>query len=262
MTAKSPSILVAGMVCVAAVPSLAQEVVVQPHRAIYEFTLDRQSGAGLADVDGRMVYRWADQCDGWAVDQQMALRFVGSEGAVISVTTTYSTWEAKDGSAFAFSTKTRSTGEPEEEFRGQASRDAGGAMTADYRLPDGDPLPMPPGTLFPSEHTVETIARAQRGDLLFSALMFDGSDAEGLTEIDAVIVPAGPSDEALMEGIDHRRWTVTLAFRTPGGQSPEPDYAMTLGLMSNGMVDTLTLDYGDFVLAGELTELELLEDDC
>lgn len=261
MAAKPLSILVVGTVCVAGMPSQAQEVAIQPHRAVYAFSLG-QSGAGLTGVDGRLVFQWADRCDAWAVDQHMVFRLFGPDGTPIDAAATYATREAKDGSAFTFSAKTRGTGEPEEEFRGQVVRDAEGAMTVDYRRPDAAPAALPPGTLLPSEHTLETILRAQRGDLLFSALMFDGADEDGLAEVDAVMVPAGPSQEPLMDGIEHRRWLVTLAFRTPGSQSPEPDYQMTIGLMSNGMVDSVSLDYGDFVMDGTLTELELLEDGC
>lgn len=209
-----------------------------------------------------MAYRWADQCDGWAIDQQMALRFIGAEGDGFDLATTYTSWESKDSTDFAFSMRSNSTGEAEQEFRGRAVQSAGGVRTVDYRRPDADPLDLPAGTLFPTEHTLETLNRAAAGEFLFSALMFDGSDAEGLTQVDATILPAEPSAHPLAAGFAHQRWMVTLAFRTPNSQSAEPEYQMVLGMMSNGMVDSIVLDYGDFGVVGELQELALLSANC
>jgi len=57
------------------------------------------------------------------------------------------------------------------------------------------------------------------------------------------------------------RWPVTISYfdRTAGEKSGEqtPVYAITFELYENGVSRALVLDYGDFVLTGEMTSLEL-----
>jgi hypothetical protein len=48
-------------------------------------------------------------------------------------------------------------------------------------------------------------------------------------------------------------WRVQLAFFGPGAQSVEPEQEQGLRLFANGVVDEMTLDYGDLVLASDLT---------
>ena len=61
-------------------------------------------------------------------------------------------------------------------------------------------------------------------------------------------------------------WPVSIAYfdeKTRGDQ--EPIYSQSFKLYENGVTRDLTLDYGDFVLAGKLTKLEVLgkpDGDC
>ena len=57
------------------------------------------------------------------------------------------------------------------------------------------------------------------------------------------------------------RWPVTISYfdRAAGEKTGEqqPVYAITFELYENGVSRALVLDYGDFVLTGEMTSLEL-----
>lgn len=53
-------------------------------------------------------------------------------------------------------------------------------------------------------------------------------------------------------------WRVNLAFFGVGAESVEPEQEQGLRLFANGVVDEMHLDYGDFVLDADLTELTRL----
>lgn len=57
------------------------------------------------------------------------------------------------------------------------------------------------------------------------------------------------------------RWPVTISYFDRGAKDKDgeqtPVYAITFELYENGVSRALLLDYGDFVLTGEMTSLEL-----
>ena len=55
------------------------------------------------------------------------------------------------------------------------------------------------------------------------------------------------------------RWPVTISYFDKGAKGGEqmPIYAITFELYENGVSRALKLDYGDFVVNGEMTSLEM-----
>ena len=60
-------------------------------------------------------------------------------------------------------------------------------------------------------------------------------------------------------------WPVSIAYFNDGGSEKEengeevPDYQMSFTLFENGVARNLTMNYGDYVLAGKLEQLDALE---
>lgn len=245
-----------------------------PHQAIYEMSLgDIRSGADINDVQGRMLFRWADACEGWEVEQRYVLEFLYSEGESVALSSTYETWEAKDGSAFNFSYKTETNGRADEDIQGVASLPGGEAIgTARYRLPDRTTEDLPANTFFPTAHTVELIENAVSGVRFFTAHMFDGTDVQTAVELSAVIgrpveLSDGQSDgestdeaDSLPPLMSGRAWPVRLAFFSVDTQQSEPEYEMSMRVFENGVVDNLVIDYGQFQVIGRLATVEAIND--
>ncbi|MGB6657002.1 MAG: DUF1849 family protein, partial [Methylovirgula sp.] len=64
---------------------------------------------------------------------------------------------------------------------------------------------------------------------------------------------------AQIPALEHmRRWPVSISYFDPGNKDESPDYTLSFELYENGISRALRLDYGDFVLAGEMKSLELL----
>jgi hypothetical protein len=101
-------------------------------------------------------------------------------------------------------------------------------------------------------------------------VVYDGSDTgeklyDTLTVIGQAITPASkpPTDAAAGQtALEHlTRWPVTISYfdRANGKKDGEvtPVYAISFELYENGISRELVLDYGDFVLSGEMTTLEI-----
>jgi hypothetical protein len=124
--------------------------------------------------------------------------------------------------------------------------------------------------VFPTEHVRRIIAAARDGKTLLQLVVFDGSDTgeklyDTLTVIGKPIVPSenNPTDaiagHAVFAGLT--RWPVTISYfdRAAAEKSGEqtPIYAINFELYENGVSRALVLDYGSFVLSGEMTSIEM-----
>ena len=55
-----------------------------------------------------------------------------------------------------------------------------------------------------------------------------------------------------------RRWPIAISYFEPGKKDVQPAYVLSIDMFDNGVSGALKLDYGDFALKGEMTELTLL----
>ena len=235
---------------------------IQPHRAIYKMSLSSaRNSSKVSGVTGRMMFEWADACDGWTTEQRFQLRFVYSEGEAMNMNTNYTTWEAKNGLRYRFNVLKKVNGETDEDIRGEATLDkAGGTGKARFTKPEEQEMALPPGSMFPTAHTLGILQHAKAGDRFFNAMVFDGADAEGSTEVNAFIGPAGSADGTqggeLTKG--KKGWPVRMAFFPLHSDSAQPEYEMSLRLLQNGIAESMQIDYGDFTIKAILETLQAL----
>ncbi|CAO3446311.1 cell envelope integrity EipB family protein [Azospirillum largimobile] len=254
----------------AATPVLAQPAAtsmaavaakIQPHRAIYAMSLgSARNGSKVSDVRGRMMFEWADACDGWTTEQRFQLRFVYSEGDDMAMNTNYTTWEAKNGMRYRFNVRKLVNGELDEEVRGEANLQADGAGTAQFTKPEPQEMELPAGTMFPTAHTLAILDHAERNEPFFTRTIFDGSDAEGPTEVSTVAGKPGAPKEAGKDPLLKvgKSWPVRMAFFPLQSDSAQPEYEMSLRLLENGIAESMQIDYGDFTVNAVLEKIEAL----
>ncbi|WP_144428214.1 cell envelope integrity EipB family protein [Azospirillum thiophilum] len=234
---------------------------IQPHRAIYTMSLgSARNGSKVSDVRGRMMFEWADACDGWTTEQRFQLRFVYSEGDDMAMNTNYTTWEAKDGLRYRFNVRKLVNGELDEEVRGEANLKPDGAGTAQFTKPEPQEMDLPAGTMFPTAHTLAIIDHAQRNDPFFTRTIFDGSDAEGPTEVSTVVGKPGAPRESAKDPLLKvaKSWPVRMAFFPLQSEAAQPEYEMSLRLLENGIAESMQIDYGDFTVKAVLDKIEAL----
>ncbi|HWK43325.1 MAG TPA: cell envelope integrity EipB family protein [Stellaceae bacterium] len=256
----------------------AWAVDVAPHRALYTMTLSsaRPKG-GVVGATGTLAYKWGETCDGWTIEQRYKLNMEYEDDKPIEITSNFVTWESKDGLRYRFNERKTRNGDVEDEIRGDAMLGAGGkGGTADFVKPKQTQLELPPGTLFPTAHTLMLINKAEAGETFIGAKVFDGASADGAVTISAVIGqalpqptpiatgpnPTSPAPEATPELksplLDRKSWNIRMAFFPDDDKAQEPDYELGMRLLDNGVSAEMSLDYGDFAMKAKLKELEAL----
>jgi len=250
----------------AASAALAQAEL-QPHIAAYRLSLDHRSGAGaLVEARGGLVIEWQLDCDGWLSRQRLG--FVGRTdvGATISHDVRFSSWESTDGSRLRFAVRSFENEELQDEFRGIAELKGRNGGIAEFTKPRKETVPLPPGTVFPTEHIQQVLKAAAAGARFVSHEVFDGYDFDALTQVTSVIgaaQPLEPGPGLALEDSSGSAWQLSMAYYSVEDEAEAPQFEATFLLDDKGILYDVGLDYGDFRLAAELEQLELLErPDC
>jgi hypothetical protein len=234
-----------------------------PHRAVYDLALKSTgSDSGIMGVRGRMVLEWADACEGYTTTQQIRMRIEQSQGKLIASDFSVASWESKDGNQFQFKIRNVIDGDLVEKFGGLAKRegaDQKGAVS--MKKPAPSTIPLPAGTVFPSEHASILTREAQNGAKRIEVRVFDGTGEEGLFDAIAFVtshVAGGESATGLAELDDQEAWHMRMAYYRVGDTSGLPDYEVGFRLFANGVADQLILDYGNFVVGSKMSHFEAL----
>lgn len=245
---------------------------ITPHRALYLIKLaGTRNGSKVNDLSGRMLFSWGDDCHAWNIEQKMQLRFFYSEGETSDTDRDLISHEAKDGSSYDFHVR-RSADDKEtpETFRGYASlkpgNDGEGSGEAVYSG-DNEKRMALSGMMFPAHHTMQLLEHARKGDKFFAVNVFDGADETGYNEISSFIsAPIEPKvvvektkagdiakDNPLLKV---RAWPIRMAFFAPNSETGSPDYEMDMVLLDNGIIKSMTIDYGDFSMNADLVDVK------
>ncbi len=238
----------------------------QPHRAIYDLSLSQsEDGSGITSVRGRLANEWTRECDGFLFNQRMVMDMGGPSGGRTLMDYHVSTWESLDGKTFRFSLKTKIDGEISEEYVGRARMpDGGKAGSAEFSKPKIFTLELPPGTLFPTAHSLAAIKAALEGEKLFVVNTFDGSDGDAVYNASLVLGKERQDTKELTEEFDtvagQRAWPARLAFFKKDAAGSTPAVEMGFLLFANGVIAELVLDYSDFSVAGKLSQLEKIDE--
>jgi hypothetical protein len=59
-----------------------------------------------------------------------------------------------------------------------------------------------------------------------------------------------------------RAWPIRMAFFAPNSQTSAPDYEMDMVMLENGVIKSMTVDYGDFSMRAELVDIKPLPSAC
>ena len=269
------------MLAVAAVVALAQPapadaqggaaVSLATHRAVYDLKLSSTRGKrSMNAVRGRILYDFSgNACEGYALQFRQVSELDSGEGKVIVSDLRATSWEDGAGKRLRFHSQNYFDEALRDKVDGQAERDDDG-IAVELKEPGEKKLDMKNELVFPTEHVRRIIAAARDGKTLMQVSVYDGSDTgeklyDTLTVIGKAIAPDEhkPNDaaagQAAFAGLT--RWPVTISYfdhavaEKSGEQTPV--YAITFELYENGISRALLLDYGDFVLTGEMTSLEI-----
>jgi hypothetical protein len=248
--------------------SNARANVLVPHRAVYDLELkDSSERSGISSMYGRMVYEFnGSACDGYTVSFRFVTKVDTGEDVRLTDQQTTTFEDLKNGN-FRFLTRSFTDEKLDKEVRGLA-HDVKEGVKVDLTAPDARKVDLA-HSLFPTEHMLEIIDRAKRGDKIFESRIFDGSDSGDKTLVTTTLVGAQHVPAASDEDSDIGKagtmagkpfWPVTISyFNDDATADALPIYRMAFKLYDNGITRDLTMDYGDFVLSGKLANLELFK---
>jgi hypothetical protein len=241
------------------------------HRAIYDLKLSNTRGKrAMSAVRGRILYDFSGSaCEGYALQFRQVSEIDSGEGKEVITDLRSTSWEDGAARRLRFHSQNFFDENLRDAVDGQAEREEGG-IAVSLTTPSDKKIDLKSDVVFPTEHVRRIIAAAREGKTLLQLAVYDGSDTgEKIYDTRAVIGHAikpgeqKPADATAKQPVfaTLTRWPVTISYfdRSIPQQAGEqtPVYAITFELYENGVSRALMLDYGDFVLSGEMTSIEM-----
>ncbi|TJW57155.1 MAG: DUF1849 family protein [Mesorhizobium sp.] len=244
-----------------AVPAL------QAHRAVYDLTLDKASDrSGITGISGRMVYEFnGSPCEGYTVKFRFVTQIVTNENTRLTDQQT-TTFEDAEGKTFSFVTKSFVDQNLDKEVKGTATKQTNG-LKVDIDKPETSSVELP-ATQFPTQHLVELIDKAEKGENFYETNLFDGSEDANKVMTTTVVVgkkadadKTDPEVPVLAKLATDKYWPVDIAYFDSTDKSGEevPEYRISFKLHENGITRDLLMDYNDFSMTGKLVNLSLFD---
>jgi hypothetical protein len=253
-------------------PAEAEKYVTKPislvsHRAVYELTLAKSVGSkGPTDAHGRIAFDFTGSaCDGYVQNFRQLTELQPAEGPTRVSDMHSATFEGTNGRTFDFKMQTDIDGSTAELIDGKAWKSAPGHLSVSLTKPKRARFELDSDVVFPTEHLKRIIEAAEAGENVLEVKVYDGSETgekvyDTTTFIGHPIASPAVEKAAHIPQLDNvRRWPVSISYFEAGRKDESPSYVLSFDLYENGISRALRLDYGDFVLTGEMSSLELLK---
>lgn len=242
-------------------------VVLVPHRAVYDLSLASSSGSkGVEAARGRIAMEFGgDACEGYTLKYRQVTVLEGGDSGSRTIDTQTATYESGDGLSMRFKSTSTAQGLLRDGVDGDAQLRPDGSLDVRFKQPRNDTYSATGQPIFPTQHMKRLIEAAQKGERTYSVRVYDGSDGgkkvyETLTVIGNRIEPgAGELEEPVRQDAlaNVPRWPMTMSYYEEGTADRPPLYSISYELFENGIARGLKIDYGDFVLKGELKSLNV-----
>jgi hypothetical protein len=267
------SLIVASGLCVVLLASAFAEtgkapVQLVPHRAIYDLSLLRSGGSkGVDSARGRIAMEFGgDACDGYTSKFRQVTVLSSSETGPRTIDTQTATFETGDGLSMRFKTTSSTQGLVKDGVDGDAQLRPDGSLDVRFKQPRNEAFAATGQPVFPSEHLKRLIEAGRSGQSTLSVRVYDGSD-DGKKVYDTLGLIGRRIEPGALAGLEEAarqdalakvpRWPVTISYFGEGSGDRTPVYTVSFDLYENGISRDLKLDYGDFILKGELKSLEV-----
>lgn len=253
-------------------PAAAQtgSIALASHRAVYDLKLAQSRGKRpMSSIRGRILYDFSGSaCEGYALQFRQVSQLDNGEGRETLSDLRATTWEDGAARRLRYHSQNFTNQQLRDQVDGQAERTQQG-IRIKLTKPAEKSLDFAVEAVFPTEHVRRVIEAARAGKTVYETVVYDGSESgEKLYDTLAVIGrPIGAKQNAATDATAGQaaldaltRWPVTISYfdRSKRGDGEQtPIYAITFELYENGVSRALLLDYGDFVVSGEMTQLEI-----
>lgn len=247
----------------------AQAATVAPHRAFYDLSLLRANeGASLQSATGKLAFEIeGSSCDGFTVNFRMATKYRPKEGEPSVVDTMTTTYEGPGGLDFRHQLKELINGQPKDNLRIKMTRTAVGVDGQGTVSTKDEGFTVPAEAALPMQHQLKLMALGEHGGGRDSSVVFDGSDGgksfRAISFVGKPRLPGAVARDAANPAAAPLKsvgsWPMSVSYYPLDGNADTPEYQVSFDMYENGVATGLVLDYGDFVLSGTLTDLNLLK---
>ena len=241
-----------------------------PHRAIYDLKLaDTRGRRQLSAVQGRIVYDFSgNACEGYALQFRQVTELDNGEGKVVVSDLRSATGEEGAAKNYRFNFQNYLSERLVDSVDGTAERKAQDVEIS-LKQPERKQFDVDAAVVFPTEHIRRIVAAARASQTVLELPVYDGSETgeklyNTLTVVGRAIPPGErkPDDAAAGQAAfeNMTRWPVTISYFEQGSArtgEQTPAYAIGFELYENGVSRALSLDYGDFVVSGTMSQLDL-----
>jgi EipB-like len=280
LTIKStwPTLVCVGLIATSALAILPADaagnsIVLAPHRAVYDMSLGQtRSGSSVTAVKGRMVYELTGSaCEGYTQNMRFVTEMATQDSQAVLTDLRSSTWEDGNATLFRFNTTQLRDQKPADATVGDAKR-AGpaGPVAVELTKPAKKDLSLKPGTYFPVQHSIALLIAAKAGKPTLRADLYDGSEKgdkayDTLARIGVAAAPGANKKLPVVKNAEvldgMAAWPVNISYFEPGtdNQDATPAYELGFLFFDNGVSRKLVIDYGDFAIKGEITDITFLE---
>jgi envelope integrity protein B len=252
-----------------AVSAAGGDIVLAPHRAVYEMSLaTSRGGSGVTAVTGRMVYELTGSvCEGYTQTMRFVTQMVNQGGNTVLTDLRSSSWEEASGKRFRFNSSQFRDEKATDVTAGDAARaNASGDVKVELTKPAKKDLSLSSRVYFPVQHSIALLQAASAGKSIFRADLYDGSE-KGEKVYDTVSVvgrlrPSGANRKLPLvknaQALDTiAAWPVSIGYFEPNSdmQDAVPVYELSFLFFANGVSRKLYIDYGEFAINGVLKDI-------
>ena len=244
-----------------------------PHRAVYDMKLgETRTGSSVSSVEGRMVYELTGSaCEGYTQNMRFVTRMTSQQGTTTVSDLRSSTWEDGTGTKFKFNTSTLRDDKPADVTAGDAMRPAPGEEAkVELAKPVKKSFSLKGRSAFPVEHSLMVLAAARAGTKKIRIDLYDGSEQgdkvyDTIASIGAELPRGNTAKMPAVAGTDALNalpsWPVSISYFEVGNDKADavPVYELSFVFFENGVSRKLAIDYGDFVIQGDLKEIKFLD---
>lgn len=239
-----------------------------PHRAVYDLKLSQARGnRPVESVRGRILYDFSgSRCEGYALQFRQVSEIDLGEGKTLTTDLRATTWEEGAANSFRFKSENFINQNLTDTVDGNAQRRNAGVSIA-LTKPGNKKFDIEPTIIFPTDHMRRIIEAALEGKTILELPVYDGSETgekiyDTLTVIGQEIAPEKRPDDAAgrTDSLSRlKRWPVSISYFDRSKKTGEqtPVYSIKFEVYENGISRNLSLDYNDFVIAGEMTSIEI-----
>lgn len=233
----------------------AAPVTLTSQKATYSLDLSKVRGHSVTGATGRLQFDVLETCNAYTVSQKMTLLIRNQDGSLSRTVSNYDTWESKNGHRLSFVLRQTEDGKTKIEDQGSATTGPDGGEVH-YIVPKGKVVKLPPGTLFPMAHTKLILTAAAAGKHFIDPPLFDGTSTHGAEHTFVAIFGQRKPTRSKFASLTVLPSTlVDIGFFRRTNDDSEPDFRTQMRYYTNGVSRDVRLDFGNFVLHGDLTGL-------